>query len=76
MQYLEEAHSNYKEIKSKLLEAGTVSSDRTFNAISDNLVSDVARCNAIFFIIFVPLRGETLNYRSGAVAKELLKTVF
>ena len=24
----------------------------------------------------LPLRGETVNYRSGAVAKELLKTVF
>ena len=41
-QYLEEAHSNYKDMKNKLLEAGTLSSDRSFNAISDDLVSDVS----------------------------------
>lgn len=41
-QYLEEAHNNYKDMKNKLLEAGTLSSDRSFNAISDDLVSDVS----------------------------------
>lgn len=42
LEYLEEAHSNYKDMKNKLLEAGTLSSDRSFNAISDDLVSDVS----------------------------------
>ncbi|XP_078376195.1 snRNA-activating protein complex subunit 1-like [Oculina patagonica] len=42
LEYLEEAHSNYKEMKNKLLEAGTISSDRSLNAVSDDLMSDVA----------------------------------
>ncbi|KAJ7391795.1 Small nuclear RNA activating complex, polypeptide 1, 43kDa [Desmophyllum pertusum] len=42
LEYLEEAHGNYKEMKSKLQETATVSSDRSLNAISDDLVSDVA----------------------------------
>jgi len=42
LEYLEDAHNNYKEMKNKLLEARSLSSDRSFNAISDDLVSDVS----------------------------------
>ncbi|CAH3120792.1 unnamed protein product [Porites lobata] len=42
LEYLEEAHKNYKELKSSLLESGTIPSSRSFSAISDDLVTDVA----------------------------------
>ena len=42
-QYLEEAHKNYIEMKTKLQETGTISSDRSFNAISNDLIPDIAR---------------------------------
>lgn len=42
-QYLEEAHKNYLEMKAKLQETEVISSTRSFSAISDNLITDIAR---------------------------------
>lgn len=42
-QYLQEAHNNYKELKNKLQETRLISGDRSFNAISEEMVTDVAR---------------------------------
>ena len=41
-----------------------------------NNIIKLQQCNEKNYIKSANLRGETLNYRSGAVAKELLKTVF
>jgi len=42
LEYLDEAHKNYKEMKLKLQQKGTISSDRSFSAISDGLITDIA----------------------------------
>lgn len=42
MEYLQEAHNNYKELKNKLQETRLISGDRSFNAISEEMVTDVA----------------------------------
>lgn len=42
-QCLEEAHKNYIEMKTKLQETGSISSDRSVNAISNDLIPDIAR---------------------------------
>ena len=42
-QYLQEAHNNYKELKNKLQDKRLISGDRSFNAISEEMVTDVAR---------------------------------
>ena len=42
----------------------------------DILSGDYEHWNEQLPRFLVLLRGETLNYRSGAVAKEFLKTVF
>ncbi|XP_022805335.1 snRNA-activating protein complex subunit 1-like isoform X3 [Stylophora pistillata] len=42
MENLEEAHNNYKELKNKLQETGLITGDRSFKAISEETVTDVA----------------------------------
>lgn len=60
---MEEAHSNYKEMKNKLLEAGTISSDRSLNAVSDDLMSDVAWYDTMFLLgLFYKLRLRCICY--------------